>query len=127
MADVFSRRKRSQIMSRVRSKGNRATEITFITLLRRLGISGWRRSAHVFGRPDFVFPKQRLAIFVDGCFWHGCTKHGTQPTSNRTFWKAKLARNKARDTLVKRTLRQLGCRVLLIWQHDLSRKKRHQL
>jgi DNA mismatch endonuclease (patch repair protein) len=127
MADVFSSRKRSQIMSRVRGKGNKATEIALIALLRRLRISGWRRGARIFGKPDFVFPKHRLAIFVDGCFWHGCPKHGTQPTSNRTFWKAKLARNKTRDTLVKRTLTQQGWRVLRIWQHDLSRKKNQQL
>lgn len=114
-------------MSRVRGKGNKATELALIKLLRRLGIPGWRRSAQVFGKPDFVFPKYRLAIFVDGCFWHGCPKHGTQPASNREFWKAKLARNKARDGLVKRTLRQRGWRVLRIWQHELSRRKDHQL
>jgi DNA mismatch endonuclease, patch repair protein len=127
MADVFSSRKRSQIMSRVRGKGNKATELALITLLRRLGISGWRRGAHVFGKPDFVFPKYRLAIFVDGCFWHGCPRHGTQPTSNRAFWKSKLARNKARDRLVKRTLKQRGWRVLRIWQHALSQRKDHHL
>ena len=127
MADVFSRRKRSKIMSRVRSKGNKATEIALITLLRRLGISGWRRGVRVFGKPDFVFPEHRLAVFVDGCFWHGCPKHGTQPVSNTAFWKAKLARNRSRDRSVARTLKAGGWRVLRIWQHEFSRRNERRL
>jgi DNA mismatch endonuclease (patch repair protein) len=114
-------------MSRVRSKGNKATEIALITLLRRLGISGWRRSTPLFGKPDFVFPEHRVAIFVDGCFWHGCPKHGTQPASNRAFWKAKLSRNKHRDRSVTRALKQCGWRVLRIWQHEFSRRNEVRL
>jgi len=82
MADVFSARKRSQIMSRVLGRGNKATELALIVLLRRHQITGWRRAARLFGKPDFVFPKHRLAVFVDGCFWHGCqsTQHSLQAT-----------------------------------------------
>jgi DNA mismatch endonuclease (patch repair protein) len=127
MADVFSSRKRSQIMSCVRGKGNKATEIALIKLLRRLGVSGWRRSAPLFGKPDFVFPEHRVAIFVDGCFWHGCPKHGTQPASNGAFWKAKLSRNKHRDRSVTRALKQCGWRVLRIWQHEFSRRNERRL
>jgi len=127
MADVFSPRKRSDIMSRVRGRGNKATELAMVALLRRHRITGWRRHARVFGNPDFLFPKHRLTVFVDGCFWHSCPKHATQPASNKTFWKAKLARNKKRDRLVGRTLRLRGWQVLRIWQHDLSRKHEQRL
>jgi DNA mismatch endonuclease (patch repair protein) len=122
MADVFSRRKRSAIMARVRSCGNERTEVALLRVLRRQRITGWRRHRPVFGKPDFVFPKQRLAIFVDGCFWHSCPKHSTQPVSNRSFWMRKLVRNSARDRLVNRALRKAGWKVIRIWQHDLTRK-----
>src|SRR5579864_3753379 len=111
MADVFSVAKRSEIMSRVRGRGNRATELALISLFRRNKIAGWRRHKPLFGNPDFAFRKQRLAVFVDGCFWHGCPKHATQPETNSDFWAAKLARNKARDRLVARTLKRRGWRV----------------
>lgn len=127
MADVFSSRKRSAIMSRVRSRGNKATEIALIKLLRRHRIVGWRRSSAVFGNPDFVFPKCRLAVFVDGCFWHGCPLHASQPATNRAFWKAKLTRNKSRDLLVARTLRRRGWRVFRVWQHELRRLNEQRL
>ena len=73
-------------------------------------------------RPDFVFPKLKLALFVDGCFWHDCPKHGTQPRGNRLFWKKKFSRNIARDRLVNRVLRRAKWRVLRIWEHELARK-----
>ena len=121
MADVFSKAKRSQIMSRVRGQGNERTELALASLLRRSGLSGWRRNQPVFGKPDFVFRQQRLAVFVDGCFWHACPVHASKPVTNRAFWRKKLARNKARDRLVNRTLRKAGWRVLRIWQHELKR------
>jgi len=122
MADVFSTRKRSEIMSRVRGRGNKATELALIALLREYNITGWRRHGQVFGNPDFVFPSRRVAVFADGCFWHGCPRHATQPASNKTFWCAKLARNKARDRLVTHTLKRNGWHVLRIWQHELTRR-----
>jgi DNA mismatch endonuclease, patch repair protein len=122
MADVFSVKLRSEIMSRIRSKGNRATEERLRSIMIRCGISGWRRNQAVFGKPDFVFRKLRVAIFVDGCFWHGCPRHGSRPQSNQHFWKEKLNRNKARDLLVAKSLKVSGWRVLRIWQHDLVAK-----
>jgi len=120
MADVFSRKKRSDIMSRVKGRGNAATELRLICIFREYYITGWRRRVVIFGNPDFVFPKTRLAVFVDGCFWHGCPKHESQPNSNRIFWRKKLGRNKKRDHLVNRTLRATGWRVLRVWQHELQ-------
>lgn len=122
MADVFSAQKRSQLMAQVRSSGNRATELALLSLFKRYRIKGWRRNYRLFGRPDFVFPRRRLAIFVDGCFWHGCPLHASQPATNYEFWKQKLVRNKKRDRAVTKSLRSAGWRVLRIWQHTLKRK-----
>jgi DNA mismatch endonuclease (patch repair protein) len=146
MSDVFTKAKRSEVMSRIRSRGNRDTELALARLLRANGISGWRRHLEIRGRaallrgpnikaarqhrptgfrvrPDFVFRQVRLALFVDGCFWHGCPKHATRPKNNRAFWQRKLAANKTRDRLVTRTLRAQGWRVLRIWEHELQRLK----
>jgi DNA mismatch endonuclease (patch repair protein) len=129
MPDVFTKAKRSEVMSRIRSRGNKDTELALARLLRRNKISGWRKQqevriqksgARIFKvRPDFVFRQVRLALFVDDCFWHGCPRHGTQPKGNRTFWKNKFARNMARDRLVNRALRSANWRVLRIWEHTL--------
>jgi DNA mismatch endonuclease (patch repair protein) len=122
MADIVSKLKRSEVMAAVRSQGNRATELKLIALLRRHRISGWRRHQRVFGKPDFVFPKLRLAVFVDGCFWHACPLHVRRPRNNTAYWRKKLAANKARARKVTRTLRAAGWRVLRIWEHELARK-----
>lgn len=127
MADVFSTAKRSQVMSRIRGRGNKETELALIQFFRHHGITGWRRHAPVFGKPDFVFPKLKLAVFVDGCFWHSCPKHSNLPVNNRPFWKRKLEANVQRDKLVNRTLRVRGWRVIRIWQHELSAKSHKRL
>ncbi|HNU50191.1 MAG TPA: very short patch repair endonuclease [Verrucomicrobiota bacterium] len=124
MADIFSKRKRSEVMAAVRSSGNESTELRFITLMRGLHITGWRRRQKLPGSPDFVFREQRLAVFVDGCFWHGCPKHGSFPSTRRTFWLKKFASNKARDRDVTRKLRQRGWRVIRIWEHELKNPAR---
>jgi DNA mismatch endonuclease, patch repair protein len=127
VSDVFTKAKRSEVMSRIRGCGNKDTEIALAKLLRRHGIEGWRRNQPVFGKPDFVFPKLKLAIFVDGCFWHGCPKHATKPVNNRAFWRRKLSSNKKRDQMVNQTLRKAGWRVLRIWEHELARKNETRL
>lgn len=98
-----------------------------IRLFRRHGVTGWRRHWPLFGKPDFVFPKLRLAVFVDGCFWHRCAKHSNTPVNNREFWERKLNANVARDRLVLRTLRARGWRVLRVWEHELSRRNERRL
>src|ERR1017187_6842327 len=123
MADIFSPSKRSEVMSRIRSKGNRSTEQRAIRLFRSQGITGWRRGSTLRGKPDFVFRHARLAVFVDGCFWHGCPKHFRLPTSNQTFWRTKIDRNQLRDKEVSRKLRSIGWQVLRIWEHDLKDKR----
>lgn len=127
MSDVFSSRERSRIMSLVRSRGNENTELLLARILRANAVKGWRRNYRLFGNPDFVFPDARLAVFVDGCFWHSCRRHRSVPSTNRDFWTKKLRRNRSRDRLVTRTLRLRGWRVLRIWQHELQRKYRRSL
>jgi DNA mismatch endonuclease, patch repair protein len=141
MPDVFTKAKRSEVMSRIRGRGNKDTELALVRLLRAYKISGWRRHARVAVagsrsrverrkrlnpqlsvRPDFVFLKLRTVMFVDGCFWHGCPKHATKPENNRAFWRRTFSVNKKRDGIVNRTLRKAGWRVLRIWEHELARK-----
>jgi len=79
MADVFSKTKRSAVMAAIRSRGNKDTEMKLAAITRTHGITGWRRHLPLPGRPDFAFRKERVAVFVDGCFWHGCPLHGHKP------------------------------------------------
>ena len=132
MPDVFTPAKRSDVMSRIRGHGNKDTELALLAVFRRERITGWRRHREIRKaesrkrkfkvKPDFVFPKLRLAVFVDGCFWHGCPQHATKPRNNAAFWRKKLAANRARDCRVNRTLRQEGWRVVRIWEHDLAKR-----
>ena len=147
MADIFTKKKRSEVMAAIRSTGNKGTELRMAALFRAHGITGWRRQqklrAERMGRRatdtqlsttssqpavlrvrvDFVFRAARVAVFVDGCFWHACPRHGTQPSGNRAFWKKKLARNVERDREVSRALRKAGWTVLRVWECALSRTR----
>lgn len=123
MADVFTKTKRSEVMSKIRSRGNRDTELRMISIFREHHITGWRRNVPLAGKPDFVFPKRKLALFIDGCFWHGCPIHFVRPKTNCNFWDAKIGRNRQRDREVRQLLRKKGWQVLRIWEHDLSRKR----
>ena len=127
MADVFTKRKRAELMARIRSRGNKDTELTLAAFFHEHSLIGWRRGWPLLGKPDFVFARMKLAVFVDGCFWHGCHRHGRIPTSNRQYWFNKIARNKKRDRTVSRTLRRSGWRVLRIWEHELAPKNSTRL
>src|SRR5436190_2173126 len=120
MPDSVTKEKRSQIMAAVRSRGNKATEMRLAEIFRKHGIKGWRRHLLLPGNPDFVFRKGRLAVFVDGCFWHGCRWHCRMPQDNRPYWKRKISSNVARDRLTTRALRRIGWRVIRVWQHSLK-------
>jgi len=123
MTDVFTKRKRSEIMSSVHSKGNLTTEWRMRSRLIRVGISGWRlHPTKIFGRPDFAFEKERVAVFVDGCFWHGCKLCRNIPANNRDFWLEKILRNKRRDCLVKRRLSKSGWHVVRFWEHEVRKE-----
>ena len=131
MTDILTKAQRSALMAKVKGWGNASTELRLVAVFRALGITGWRRSATLQFktdkmkfkvRPDFVFRTRKLAVFVDGCFWHGCPIHATQPEQNAEFWSQKIARNQARDLLVTRQLRARGWRVLRLWEHDLTKR-----
>jgi DNA mismatch endonuclease, patch repair protein len=124
MADVFTRKKRSEVMSKIRGRGNLSTEMRMIALMRTNGIKGWRRHHRLPGRPDFVFLRERVAVFVDGCFWHGCPAHYVEPRTAAAFWRAKISGNRARDRRNSRALRRLGWRVVRLWEHDLKKGAR---
>lgn len=120
MADVFTKAKRSEVMSRIRGRGNERTELAMVRLLRANKICGWRRHAKLLGKPDFVFRSARVAVFVDGCFWHGCPKCFRLPANNRSFWAKKISANRARDQKVNVQLRKAGWRVVRIREHVLQ-------
>lgn len=112
---------RSKTMKAVRGKDNRTTERRLRLGLVRAGITGWRvRPKGIIGNPDFFFPAQKVAIFVDGCFWHGCPTCGRLPQLNGAFWKAKFERNRERDKRNCVTLKEQGFHVLRFWEHDLK-------
>jgi len=118
--DTVSKAQRSRIMAQVKSSKNLSTELAFIHILRSRSISGWRRNSSVHGRPDFVFPKSRLAVFIDGCFWHACAHHCRLPATNREYWKAKILRNAKRDRAVTQQLKRQGWWVIRFWEHDMQ-------
>lgn len=119
--DRVSKEARSELMSRVRSSGNLTTEVAMARIMRLRGISGWRRQVRLLSfRPDFVFRRERVAVFVDGCFWHACPEHGSRPKSNTDFWNLKLERNVARDRRADRELSDSGWKVVRFWEHSVK-------
>lgn len=111
---------RSRAMAAVRGRGNRTTELRLQMALVRSGLSGWSiQRTDLPGKPDFFFPKATLAVFVDGCFWHGCAKCGHIPKTNNAFWAAKIARNNERHRKISRLLKNKGVRTIRLWEHQL--------
>lgn len=130
MADVFPVAKRSQVMAAIRATGNRDTELVLRSLLRSAKLHGWRRHQRIslnpprkkkFAvKPDFVFRAKRVAVFVDGCFWHICPTHFNMPSSNEWRWERKFLANFERDRAVNRCLMAAGWTVVRIWEHELT-------
>jgi DNA mismatch endonuclease (patch repair protein) len=113
-------KQRSRNMREIKASSNATTELRLRALLMRSHTQGWRvRPSEVPGVPDFLFEDERIAVFVDGCFWHGCPRCGHIPLTNRRYWVAKLARNKRRDRAISKTLKSLGYRVTRIWECQL--------
>ena len=99
-------------------------EEQFAQMLRRADINGWRRYPKgVLGNPDVVFRDQRVAVFVDSCFWHGCPLHLRRPNSHRGYWQAKIDRNAARDRRNRAALRKHGWAVVRVWEHEFNPQK----
>ena len=125
MADTLTKAERSARMAKVRSKGNQSTEMRVEGLLREHLPDGWvKHPAHAPGKPDFYFDDIRLAVFVNGCFWHACPKCGRIPKSRVKFWRTKIEKNRLRDNRVRRSLWRDGYHVFYIWEHQLRDQSR---
>ena len=111
---------RSRNMYAIKAKHGKTTEWRLRGALVARGVRGWIMNVgDLIGSPDFYFPELRLAVFVDGCFWHGCPNCGHIPKSNRGYWSQKLARNRTRDRRIRRLLQRQGIRVLRFWECEL--------
>jgi len=121
MADIFTKKKRSEVMSKVKNKGSKI-EVDFQKKLWGAGFRYRKNSTKYFGKPDIVLPKYKTVIFIDSCFWHGCKKHGTIPETRKNFWLQKIERNKARDKEVTKYYKKVGWKIFRVWEHDLKKK-----
>ncbi|MEI9989019.1 MAG: very short patch repair endonuclease [Rhizomicrobium sp.] len=124
MADVLTTEQRRLNMSRIRGKNTKPEML----LRKALYSKGLRFRIHrndLPGAPDIVFASQKIAVFVDGCFWHGCPDHAVEPKTNRLFWRDKIDKNKKRDDRATDELRALGWKVIRIWEHDIKQSISH--
>lgn len=110
-------------MRQIKSKKNKSTEIRLIEIFLENGITGWKRNYPVKGHPDFVFLKRKIAVFVDGCFWHGHDCRNTRPEENKEFWRKKRERNIKRDQEITERFEKRGWTVIRIWECQLKPKK----
>ena len=127
MADVFDSKKRSDIMSKVRSNNNKSTELALIKFFKDNKITGWKRNYPVKGQPDFVFLDKKIAVFVDGCFWHGHDCRNTRPSDNAEYWQRKRERNIKHDKEVTAMFENRGWIAIRIWECELKKKNRDVL
>ena len=121
MADVFTKAERSRIMSKIRSK-NTKPEVILAKLLKKSKIKGFKTQYNIEGKPDIAFPKQKIAIFLDGCFWHCCPIHCKKPKSNKAYWLPKLRGNVNRGKVIVKHLRTQGWKVIRVWEHELRHR-----
>lgn len=129
MSDILTPQQRKKCMTAIRASGNRSTELAMIGVFRELELTGWRRGQalkisdqgkiHCI-RPDFLFRAKRVAVFVDGEFWHGHPTKCRIPQTRRDWWRAKIEGNKLRDRLQNRVLRRDGWRVVRVWQIEIA-------
>lgn len=120
---TFGGLSRSALMSRIHSNGNLSTEIKMMSLLKKESLKGWRRKYKMIGKPDFVWPKEKLILFIDGCFWHGhnCGR-SLLPKINAEKWQEKIANNKKRDKRLTKLLKSKGWIVIRFWECHLNKK-----
>jgi DNA mismatch endonuclease, patch repair protein len=120
MADTFSKEERSAIMQKVKSKDNKSTEQKLIEIFKLHGIKGWRRNYPVIGKPDFVFRSKKIAVFADGCFWHGHHCRNITPKQNQSYWNKKRQRNIQRDKNIALQFEHRGWTVLRYWECEIK-------
>lgn len=127
MCDIFTKQKRSEIMRAIKNKNTKTTELAMIGIFKELHITGWRRTYSMVGKPDFVFPKKRVVVFIDGCFWHGHNCRNLTPVTNSDFWNKKREYNQRHDASVTTMLRAKRWVVIRIWECELKKKNRKSL
>ncbi|HEY9245987.1 MAG TPA: very short patch repair endonuclease [Candidatus Methanoperedens sp.] len=121
MTDVFTKEKRSEIMRAVKSKLTKSTELKLAKIFREQGIKGWRRYYKLIGRPDFVFPKNHVVVFADGCFWHGHGCRNIKPKEHAQYWQNKIQKNIERDKRITEDLIRRGWFVIRIWECEINK------
>ncbi|MBF0318275.1 MAG: DNA mismatch endonuclease Vsr [Nitrospirae bacterium] len=120
MSDL-QKNNRSSIMKAVKSFGNKSTELRLIQIFKRFHITGWRRKYKLIGKPDFVFPDKHIAIFADGCFWHGHMCRNVTPKDNAAYWSKKIIKNRTRDAYITRCLEEKGWCVIRVWECEIKK------
>ena len=121
MVDNLTPKDRKKNMSRIRSRGNRSTERRLRSSLVGAGVAGFKlHDPSLPGKPDFSFSYEKVAVFVDGCFWHGCPTCYVRPKSSQDYWDEKLTKNKARDIKADSKLREMGWTSVRIWEHTMK-------
>lgn len=118
-SDVMTPEQRSHCMSRIRGKDTKP-EITLRKALWARGVR-YRKQYKITGKPDLAFPGKKVAVFVDGCFWHGCPDHSSIPKKNTDFWQSKLQKNIERDKNVSNILESEGWMVMRFWEHEIKK------
>lgn len=128
MTDTVSKKKRSQIMKANKPKDNKSTELKLIQLFKQLGLKGWRRNYKIaVAHPDFVFLEKKIAVFADGCFWHGHNCRNLTPEQNSEYWQKKLENNRIRDKQINERLEGKGWEVIRVWECEIKEQKKATL
>ncbi len=117
MTDVLTKKQRSYCMSQIRAKDTQP-EIIFRKAISGSGIRGYRLNYRLIGKPDIVFPKKKIAIFIDGCFWHKCPKCFPELSTRKKYWVKKIQSNMDRDKRINKELRRMGWRIIRVWEHE---------
>ena len=120
MTDTLTRVQRSRLMSRIRDRDTKP-ELEIRRRLFASGMRGYRLRPKLPGKPDIVYSRAKLAIFIDGCFWHGCPRCYTRPATRQRYWDNKLAENVSRDKVIDSSLKEMGWKTLHFWEHDVKK------
>ncbi len=118
MVDNLTKEQRSYTMSKIRSKGTKQEKIVHV-FLKEAGVSHTMHP-NMVDKPDIIIKKEKIAIFLDGCFWHGCKKHYIEPKTNINYWRKKIKYNIERDKRNTALLKESGWRVIRIWEHEIK-------
>ena len=122
MTDIVSKKKRSEIMSKIKSKDTKI-EVEFRKAIWQAGFRYRKNPKGYFGKPDLVLKKYKTVIFIDSCFWHGCKKHCRIPATRKNYWIPKIERNKQRDKEVNRHYKKIGWKIIRVWEHNINNEK----